>query len=266
MWPFRSPKENAFGSKLSRSLERKRIAKRCTYKVFPTGRRRTSGRTASRSLYVVIVSIKASQTQARLTSIPSYRSFLQVGERVSLAGQIPLIPHTLALPSPASFSKEAALSLKHVRSIVKALKESIGGSWESEYIEGCIGWVLDFERDLEGARKGWKAAFEGIVDPSSPFPRKTGHVPPTLFVEPSSLPKGALVEWQVSLHTGRAANPIVTDYTDDNEDEDVKPPVWNTPDAGEDVGAWEEGVFEEGEARWGVAVFESVGKFAGLDL
>jgi diphthine-ammonia ligase len=71
-----------------------------------------------------------------------------VGERISLAGQIPLIPSTLTLPSPASFPVEVALSLKHVRSIVKALKEGTGGGWESEFIEGCIGWVMDFERDV----------------------------------------------------------------------------------------------------------------------
>lgn len=208
---------------------------------------------------------------------------VQVGERISLAGQIALIPQTLALPSPSSFPTEAALSLKHVRSIVKALKEGTGGGWESEFVEGCIGWVLDFERDLEGARKAWSAAFEGIVshrtpltllrrdrrltparsfeqtDASSPFPVPSSHLPPTLFLGPISLPKACLVEWQVSLHTGRPANPIEPVYTDDDEDPEVKPPRWEAVDAGR-AGEWEEGIFEEGEARWGAGVFEDLGE------
>jgi hypothetical protein len=69
-----------------------------------------------------------------------------------------------------------------------------------------------------------------------------------------------MVEWQVSLHTGRPANPVATDYTDDDADEDVKPPRWKTVEAGQGIGSWEEGEFAEGEARWGVAVFESVGE------
>ena len=42
----------------------------------------------------------------------------------------------------------------------------------------------------------------------------------------------------------------------------MKPPVWERLDAGEGVGEWEEGVFEEGEARWGVGVWEGVGELS----
>ena len=63
-----------------------------------------------------------------------------------------------------------------------------------------------------------------------------------------------MVEWQVSLHTGRPAHPIETDFTDDDADDAVAPPTWTSFD-----GWSEEVVFKEGEARWGVAVFEDVG-------
>lgn len=120
---------------------------------------------------VVIVRTLASTTVLylggpQLTRYLVFDVLAQVGERISLAGQIPLIPHTLALPSPASFSTEVALSLKHVRSIVRALKDGPGSGWESEFVEGCIGWVADFESGLAGARAGWKAGFEGLVSGS----------------------------------------------------------------------------------------------------
>ncbi|KAL7411096.1 hypothetical protein BDY24DRAFT_343422 [Mrakia frigida] len=172
-------------------------------------------------------------------NIGPYSQSVIVGERTSLAGQIALIPSTLSLPTPSSFATETALSLKHVRSIVKALKEGTGGGWESEFVEGCIGWT----------------------NPSAPFSITTSssHLPPTLFLAPSSLPKACLVEWQVSLHTGRSPNPIEPVYTDDDEDPEMKPPTWERVDAGT-IGEWEEGVFEEGEARWGIGVWEGVGE------
>lgn len=93
-------------------------------------------------------------------------------------------------------------------------------------------------------------------DATAPFPTPTTptRLPPTLFLSPSSLPKAALVEWQVSLHTGKPAHPITIDYTDDDADDAVTPPVWKAESG------WEEGVFVEGEARWGVAVLEGVGE------
>lgn len=39
----------------------------------------------------------------------------------------------------------------------------------------------------------------------------------------------------------------------------MKPPTWERVDAGS-AGEWEEGVFVEGEARWGVGVWEGVGE------
>lgn len=39
----------------------------------------------------------------------------------------------------------------------------------------------------------------------------------------------------------------------------MKPPTRERVDAGS-AGEWEEGLFEEGEARWGVGVWEGVGE------
>jgi diphthine-ammonia ligase len=111
-----------------------------------------------------------------LNALPTFRLFaflfttnrsIQSGERVFLAGQIPLIPSTLSLPTPSSFPVEASLSLKHVRSIVLALREGTGGGWDSGFVEGCICWVPRWDSDLEGARCAWDASLTKEVSRST---------------------------------------------------------------------------------------------------
>lgn len=83
-----------------------------------------------------------------------------------MAGQIPLIPPSLTLPAPQSFSTEVALSLKHVQSIWAALKEGTGGSALGEsFVEGCICWIDPVgwkDGGLTGARTGWSAWLEKV--------------------------------------------------------------------------------------------------------
>jgi hypothetical protein len=90
----------------------------------------------------------------------------QVDRRLAMAGQIPLIPSSLTLPTPRSFSTEVALSLKHVKSIWAALKEGTGGSALSEsFVEGCICWVDPAgwtDGGLSGARTGWSTWLENV--------------------------------------------------------------------------------------------------------
>lgn len=90
----------------------------------------------------------------------------QVDRRLSMAGQIPLVPSALTLPAPRSFNTEVALSLKHVRSIWAALKEGTGGNaLSASFVEGCICWLDPAgwkAGGLAGARAGWLAWLEKV--------------------------------------------------------------------------------------------------------
>lgn len=85
------------------------------------------------------------------------RECIQVGHRLTIAGQIGLIPPTLSLPSPQSFSEEAVLSLQHVRRIMAVLRSSLtaGGGWEG-WVEGVICWYTR-SKDLPSARSLWRS-------------------------------------------------------------------------------------------------------------
>ncbi len=91
-----------------------------------------------------------------LVTFAEERFVFQVGQRLSIAGQIGLIPSTLQLPTPQSFLTEAVLALQHVRRIVALVKspDSTGGGWNG-WLEGVICW---FTRpcDLGTAREVWK--------------------------------------------------------------------------------------------------------------
>ncbi|KAI0682865.1 hypothetical protein BC835DRAFT_1409526 [Cytidiella melzeri] len=107
-------------------------------------------------------------------------------QRVFISGQIGLIPHNLALPSPQSLSLETALACQHVNRVTNALKANSGGGWTG-HVQLAVYWLQNFN-DAVPVR-------EAVKD-------MHGRAP-TLFVGVSALPKGALVEKQVMLHTGR---------------------------------------------------------------
>lgn len=88
----------------------------------------------------------------------------QVGHRLTIAGQIGLIPPTLTLPSPRSFIEEAVLSLQHVRRIIAVLRSSstAGGGWEG-WVEDVICWYKR-SGDLGLARSLWKAHASAVSD------------------------------------------------------------------------------------------------------
>jgi hypothetical protein len=90
----------------------------------------------------------------------------QVEHRLTIAGQIGLIPPTLTLPSPQSFFEEAVLSLQHVRRIMAVLRSSstAGGGWEG-WVEGVICWYARTE-DLSLAQSIWES-HAAIVSRSS---------------------------------------------------------------------------------------------------
>ncbi|KAI0677159.1 hypothetical protein C8Q78DRAFT_1065776 [Trametes maxima] len=122
-------------------------------------------------------------------NIGPYSQAIVADERVSISGQIGLIPSSLTLPSPQSLALETALAFQHVHRVVEALKNNSGGGWTG-YYQGIVYWLAS-PGELPPVREA-SAHFEG--DSSAP----------ALFVVVPELPKGALVEKQVILHTGQA--------------------------------------------------------------
>ncbi|OBZ88025.1 Diphthine--ammonia ligase [Choanephora cucurbitarum] len=113
-----------------------------------------------------------------------------------IAGQIGLVPRTLELPSPPSFAEEAALSLRNLENIVSVL----GLPLESN-VALCYCYVSRPDY-LPLAYAAWNAYHKG-----SP--------PPTLYAAVPSLPKGAMVEWQVMMY---APLPVLHDASDSDDD------------------------------------------------
>ncbi|KAI0650350.1 hypothetical protein C8Q79DRAFT_380328 [Trametes meyenii] len=131
-------------------------------------------------------------------NIGPYSQAIIADEQVFISGQIGLIPSSLALPSPQSLAFETALAFQHVHRVVKALKNNSGGGWAGHY-QGIVYWLAR-AGDLPPVREA-SAQFEGDSEA------------PTLFVVVPELPKGALVEKQVILHTGQADVPDEDDGT-----------------------------------------------------
>ncbi|GAA5841918.1 hypothetical protein JCM3766R1_002538 [Sporobolomyces carnicolor] len=129
-------------------------------------------------------------------NIGPYSQAVTVGNRCYIAGQIPLVPCSLALPIPANFPLEVALSLQHVRRIVIAAAE---GRWKG-WMEGGVVWIAEqsceslWKHRVEAARVGWRTrGVEGVKHP----------VAPIVFVSAAELPRSASIEWQVTWQTGQ---------------------------------------------------------------
>ncbi|KAJ3517961.1 hypothetical protein NLJ89_g148 [Agrocybe chaxingu] len=120
-------------------------------------------------------------------NIGPYSQAITANERVFISGQIGLIPSHLVLPLPRSLAKEMALASQHVARITSALKENSGGGWEG-HIQLIIFWTT-VPANLSHVKEGHHV----LQLPSSP----------ALFLVVKELPKDALVEKQVLLHTGR---------------------------------------------------------------
>ncbi|KZT12538.1 uncharacterized protein LAESUDRAFT_638886 [Laetiporus sulphureus 93-53] len=153
-------------------------------------------------------------------NIGPYSQAIIVDERVFISGQIGLLPSSLTLPAPVSLSTETALSFQHVERIVSTLKNNSGGGWEG-HGQANLYW-LAHASDVPHVKKA-SALFSKVASA------------PTLFLVVSALPKGALVEKQVLLHTGQYLLP-------DEEDE-----LTMRDHEGEDGAGlhWEASVFSE---------------------
>ncbi|WVQ79838.1 hypothetical protein IAT38_001938 [Cryptococcus sp. DSM 104549] len=179
-----------------------------------------------------------SQSYWAPANIGPYSQAVLAAARLHLAGQIPLIPASLTLPEPpkeasrSAYPLQATLALQHVRKIVQALrsKNATGGGWEG-WVESSVGW---WARPSGDGTAGTGSAVGVVRRAWEVYTEENGSSKaPVLFVQARELPKGALVEYQVNLHTGRRddATPLV----DEDDDDDLE-------------GVYASGT--EGELRW----------------
>lgn len=130
---------------------------------------------------------------------------IQANERIFLSGQIGLRPSDLTLPSPQSLATETALSCQHVQRITDALRNNSGGGWTGHY-QGMIYWLTCAD-DVHHVRKASLSCAK-VSRPASPRDSDSHHEMqdqqvPAIFAVVSALPKNAIIEKQVLLHTGQ---------------------------------------------------------------
>ncbi|KAF8630333.1 hypothetical protein AX15_002983 [Amanita polypyramis BW_CC] len=132
-------------------------------------------------------------------NIGPYSQAIMADERVFVSGQIGLVPSSLSLPSPQSLELETALACQHASRICNSVSENTGG-WKG-YAQSIIYWLANID-DTSRVRKA-------LIDHKS----VQDEFASTIFIVVKALPKGALVEKQVLIHTGRT--------TEDDPDDDA---------------------------------------------
>ncbi|GAA6054795.1 hypothetical protein JCM3770_007438 [Rhodotorula araucariae] len=182
-------------------------------------------------------------------NIGPYSQAILTANRLYIAGQIPLLPASLALPAPSSsssstapapaaqFAFDAALALQHVTRVARA---SLGGQRGRAGAEGAIAWVGPcagagshaWRARVAACAAVWRAANgaaaagddgdddddEEDEDEDDEAQVDDDAVPPFLAVEAAALPKGADVEWQVTYRGGAAGYaPEDNDSSSDDE-------------------------------------------------
>ncbi|KAF7355433.1 Diphthine--ammonia ligase [Mycena sanguinolenta] len=124
-------------------------------------------------------------------NIGPYSQAVMTDEQVFISGQIGLIPASLSLPAPQSLALETALSLQHVERVTRAISTNTGG-WAG-HTQLALYWLTNIGH-LSAVRRGHSAL-------------ESETAIPTLFLVVENIPKSALVEKQVLLHTGRIMIP-----------------------------------------------------------
>lgn len=132
-------------------------------------------------------------------NIGPYSQAITADEHVFISGQIGMIPRCLSLSSPPSLAMETALACQHVARVTEALKSNSGGGWFG-HTQAALYWLLDINH-LPHVEHGHRRSSKILVEANTP----------TLFVIIKALPKEALIEKQVYLHTGRCS------ITDDDD-------------------------------------------------
>ncbi|KAI5830420.1 hypothetical protein K523DRAFT_381775 [Schizophyllum commune Tattone D] len=167
-------------------------------------------------------------------NIGPYSQAILTDERVFVSGQIGLIPASLAFPSPASLSTETALAFQHAERIVEAVQSNNGGGWTGQ-VQSAVYWLA------EGADARHVNAAREVYD------AKHGQIP-SLFAAVKALPKGALVEKQIVVHTGRCA---IRDEEDDEITIESRKATFKSGKSG-NTGSklyWESSSFAENTSR-----------------
>ncbi|ORX35894.1 hypothetical protein BD324DRAFT_682050 [Kockovaella imperatae] len=161
-------------------------------------------------------------------NIGPYSQAVQVNGRLHIAGQIPLLPASLTIPTTAPdasvspYLHQSILALQHVRRIVQVLRSrhNTGGGWDG-WIENCTVWWVRREDaggqdSISQIRRAWNSWAEEFGCTKAPV----------IFVRAKELPRDALVEFQVNMNTGRkdatlaALEPIGGKVHDDGKDDD----------------------------------------------
>ncbi|THV08413.1 hypothetical protein K435DRAFT_832898 [Dendrothele bispora CBS 962.96] len=139
-----------------------------------------------------------SQSYWAPANIGPYSQAIVVDERIFVSGQIGLIPSSITMPLPPSLSTEVALSMQHAQRVIEALHNG----WDG-HVQTAIYWLSDVD-NLDIVRKGIEV-----------YAKDRAAI--KLLVAVKSLPKGALVEKQVLVHTGR----ILVPDEDEESSEDL---------------------------------------------
>lgn len=158
-------------------------------------------------------------------NIGPYSQSLLVAEKTWVAGQIGLVPADLSLPEDEP--TQAALSVQHARRIVTATVNDLGGrKVQRGWVEGGVCWIEhgeDVHARLEMARHAWLAQSGEDDDEEEEeegwMGKTEGKQVGLLMVTlpRGALPRGAVIEWQLTAHTGRVPPPISAVEVDEDE-------------------------------------------------
>ncbi|KAK4003088.1 hypothetical protein OUZ56_004871 [Daphnia magna] len=125
-------------------------------------------------------------------NIGPYSQCVATGDLLAMSGQIGLIPGSMSLPKPANFAAECRLALRHVTRVLCAMDADISLFKALQVV--CF--VCDTIH-IAVAKVVWT---EYGGDPDQPI----------AFVVTRSLPRNALVEWQVWTHRVKGSTEKLT--------------------------------------------------------
>lgn len=161
----------------------------------------TSARQSRKALHVQSRSFWAA------ANIGPYSQSVNTESRITIAGQIGLLPSTLQLAQDVPL--QIALSLQHARRVFKATLESRAEK-QKGWIEGCICWLDDLQW-LAAAQRSWQLQYNNDEDGWESTwlgeSLRSDSVPATFIILPKGgLPRAAAVEWQLFAHDGKAVS------------------------------------------------------------
>ncbi|KAM0750899.1 hypothetical protein T439DRAFT_325947 [Meredithblackwellia eburnea MCA 4105] len=178
------------------------------YRIKLEGVARVSPSSERKALHVQSLSYWAA------ANIGPYSQAVIAGDKLFVAGQIPLIPASLTLKRPLDYPFEISLSRQHLSRIVERVDE---GRWNGTG-DGGICWVAEVEGD-DG--REWNRRVHAA---------KTGaHEDwgPIVYVSATKLPRDASVEWQISFRR--------TPQGADSDDDEQPNPTEKHPPSGSKI-------------------------------